>query len=759
VKDAPDHQQKKMPISKRVQSDDSTHDQSLDSATQVESDEANAVAPDNVTTEPKATSVSPFRKWLTRLIALFVAVPLILYFGFLLAIQLIDFNGYKTYLESEAKNRTGLELKLEGNIDVSVMPFSVSMQDVKILNPEGFQTEKSPYLLHLESLQLEVSIWDIFVNHRVSILGLETVKAKLHLIRAKSGAENWKGGQKLAQWIQPNLQSQPTSLGFPTAQAAFPATQNLNWFLNSLVVREASIQFDDEKNKNHFFLSKIDLMAFDVQPERPFKLLGEAHFSHQERGLQWFANGRTSMQMARDFSSLSFANWSGFLKFKLSKQADIPALRVESVGKWFYVDVDKQAFDIKGVMLSSLDSKLSVDLKGHWFNPQDHKLAGKVTTQKLNLQNWLRHIAVPLPDFVNQMALTSLDSQFSLQKDQHGFDVENLTLQLDQATLSGQVSQRIQSKQPPLYQFDLAIDNLNLDAYEVKVIEEGQKVAEGESSLEKDEKTYLPIGLPVNHLRELNMVGHLSVRNFQAWQMRFEALDFNLTAESGQLEFAPLDAQLNGGHLISKLKLDVSGDTPRYDWKGRVKQIALAGLLGDGWQYDQLTGQYDGHFHLKTKGVNSDRFKQNLNGRFQAKLSKGLVKGVQLEKLFLGQAMQPEDQMPYDLVFMEGKIQQGEYRLKTLNVQAPQFTALGAGSMNLAEATSDIHFHTRYKNPPAALSSIKGLEVPVHMSGALAQPTWSVDIDKMLRKPENREKLLDQIGNVLKTLPLDPSQK
>ena len=70
------------------------------------------------------------------LIALGILVALII-IGVVAAVSLIDVNSYKPKIETAAHDATGLELKINGKISISLMPIGVSVSDIHISNKQG----------------------------------------------------------------------------------------------------------------------------------------------------------------------------------------------------------------------------------------------------------------------------------------------------------------------------------------------------------------------------------------------------------------------------------------------------------------------------------------------------------------------------------------------------------------------------------------------------------------------------------------------
>ena len=709
----------------------------------------------------------PVVKWSSRIVMALAIIPIILVLAFIGAVNFMDYNQYKPQIESEFEKRTGYALKINGPIDVSVWPFALEAKQVELKNRPSFN---SPNLAQIDSIQVELSLWNLFVNRHLELLGVELEKPHLFLETNTAGQHNWGLLQKqLAMTAQQPQSPHLRKVAYqvvttPVAAPSDKSSELVDWHLDSFVLQNAIIEWQNEQAKTHLTMEDFDLMAFDISPNQPFKVLTNFQYDSSEIKSGFHFNVASMLTVNNRFSQWTLSDWTGNVRLVLPKTMQIPEVRVELVGDLFELNFDQQRFHVEQARFRSLKGSLETSMSGTYG--RNAETQGALKAIHINLRKWFRHSGVSYPNFVDKTVLRDVSAEFNWSQTPEQFSVENLAVQLDQSKITGNIWRK-QQEEKPQYRFDLAISELNLDRYEAyvdsknatrSVQKEAKTVSSAPNATQSDlpvttakqsKETYLPVGLPITTLRGLQAEGHLHIAKLKAWQMQMQEFEVNLSANAGKLQLAPLDANLYQGTLRSKLLVDVTGKTPRYDWSGRMEGVQLKSFLTDGWQYELLEGQYDSTFHFNTLGVNSFLLKQNLNGSFNANVQKGRFKGMDLNKLLAGQKTSAKDATEFSQLSMVGDIQSGVMALRRMNVKSDRFSAIGTGQLALPTAQLNAVLHTTYHRPPHRLQQLKGVEVPVHLKGTLGNVQWSVDLKKLLSNPANQQKLLNSLQQFL----------
>ena len=731
--------------------------------------------------------VLPTWTWSKRLTMIIVIIPVLIFLAFVAAISLIDFNQYKPQIEDEVSQRTGYEFKIEGPIDVSIFPFVFSAGHVALKNPqplaERFAREN---LLAIKQVRAELSMWALLIDRELSIKGLEFMEPELSLLRDKDGY-NWKRLEALAGFSQPLLQEWVRQSAVATTKdlEAFnqsnrnvrfvseretdiepPAKQKTAWHFDSLIIKQGTFEHQDRRVQHQGKISNLNLLAFNVTLGQPFQVRSDFEYQNSVNDRRYQFDVSANLGISHGFSLWEITNWQGIFNLKLPEKSNVPAMRLVTEGAQFSLDLLNEKIEVSGLMLSSLGSKLSASFKGVYGT--NTALSGSMSALGVNLPKWFYHLGLPLPGFVDRKALTALNGDLNWGLADHKWSFNDINLQIDDSVIKGNIWH--ERKQPSksedvAYLFDLNVDKLDLNRYVAKANDgflarlQAMQNVEGVTDLNDVQKrasknvvnkvsrpankidenaTYLPIALPVSTLKGLNAAGQLSFDSLAFEGVTLTAVDIDLTAKQGQIQLAPFDASLYSGSLISKLTLNVNGETPAYNWYGQLEGLALGSLIEAGWQTKPLDGILNAHFRFNTLGSNAQVLTQNLQGEFNARSEKGAFYGVALNQLLMGQRLAANDKMPYKNLALKGKIENGVYSAKQLSVKSDGFSGSGFGSLDLNKAIISSQMKLRVNTPPASLSHLKGVLVPVSYNGTLPNAEWTVDLQSLLKGSGNQ---------------------
>ncbi|MEQ8813568.1 MAG: AsmA family protein [Thalassobaculum sp.] len=102
--------------------------------------------------------------------------------------SLIDWNGYKPEIQAAAREATGRDLQLKGDIALSVLPSpSLSVENVTFANIEGGAV---PDMVSLDSLRVHVALMPLLTGN-VHVTSVTLIKPTIVLERLADGRANW----------------------------------------------------------------------------------------------------------------------------------------------------------------------------------------------------------------------------------------------------------------------------------------------------------------------------------------------------------------------------------------------------------------------------------------------------------------------------------------------------------------------------------------------------------------------------------------
>ncbi|MCF6253759.1 MAG: AsmA family protein, partial [Thiomicrorhabdus sp.] len=423
-------------------------------------------------------------------------------------------------------------------------------------------------------------------------------------------------------------------------------------------------------------------------------------------------------------------------------------------GERFEFDIETVQIEVENGILSGLDGQLKTSFSGQFG--LNTLLSGKVTLKQLNFKEWAKHLSLPLPEFVNQQALSEGNGQFEWFWDGSQLLLNDIDVKVDDSTIQGDLSYNFEGTHA--LRFELSLYALNLDFYQAYLPSE-----KGEKNIEP-KKMYTPIPISEGFLTKANVLGGLNITQLTALNVKVDSLEVDVLAEQGMVQLAPLDATLYQGELLSRLHIDLAGEPPSFHWKGRINRLALEPLAKLQSQPLLLGGSLVSRFDLTSTGAQLETLKSNLSGRFSLTVENAKLTGMDLNKVLAGELdlnPTPSNASYTELqkVTLVGRWSDGIYSARKLDVMSERFSASGAGTFDLSTAKIDTTFNVLVKQQPkGGLDILKGLNFPLSYRGIVDANTnnvaerarWQLDIARITNRSEIQKMLIQSFLNTLK---------
>jgi uncharacterized protein involved in outer membrane biogenesis len=180
------------------------------------------------------------RKVLYGLIGLVVVVVAAAF----IAPALIDFNSYKADIQAKAREATGRDLVIDGNIKLSILPTpQLSAEGVRFANLDGSETKD---MAQLKSLRVSVALLPL-ISGRIEVTQVTLVGATVVLETLADGRNNWElGGAKPQGGIAGAATGSPQGANAPAANA--PASESGSGIsIKDLAIEDSTLIWRDAK--------------------------------------------------------------------------------------------------------------------------------------------------------------------------------------------------------------------------------------------------------------------------------------------------------------------------------------------------------------------------------------------------------------------------------------------------------------------------------------------------------------------------------
>jgi AsmA protein len=281
----------------------------------------------------------------------------------------------------------------------------------------------------------------------------------------------------------------------------------------------------------------------------------------------------------------------------------------------------------------------------------------------------------------------------------------------------------------------------------------------------------VPIMIPADLLRPLNVRGELTLDRVQMAGLLLEEVVVTVNARDGKLRINPISSQLFDGSYSGDITIVTSGEVPTLSVNETVDGIDLAKLATAMFDQDNITGSLAGNFRLGGRGNDMAEIRQTLGGTMSFELRDGAYEGTDLwyelrrARAALKKETPPEPVLPartrFSTVTASGVVKNGVMRNDDLVAELPFMKLTGSGDVNIPQGTVDYNLQARVLRKPEAMAGATPEEIedftktviPLKITGSLASPTVRPDVESLLRQrveEEIKEKLEDKLKDLLK---------
>lgn len=336
----------------------------------------------------------------------------------------------------------------------------------------------------------------------------------------------------------------------------------------------------------------------------------------------------------------------------------------------------------------------------------------------------------------------------------------DLAGRLDESNIKGRFG--IAGFAKPAITFDADIDQLNVDRYTAKDPKVADKPKEPEKKV-ADKGAEQP--LDFSALKNLNANGNLRIGNLTAANIKSQNVKVTLKANGGKVEVAPISAQLYQGTLNGAATLSAAS-TPQISLKQTLTGINVGPLLQDVIQKDTLQGKGNVSLEVHGEGQLVSAIKKSLDGSAVVDLKDGALKGINIAqairdaKAKLGVlkgettvTSSETQKTDFSELHASFAIKNGVAHNEDLSMKSPLIRLTGAGDVNIGSDSLDYVAKatvvaTTKGQGGAELEALKGLTVPVKISGPFADPKYALDFSGIATQAATqkvKEKLEEKI--------------
>ncbi len=661
--------------------------------------------------------------------------------------MVIDPNDYKDEIIAKVQEQTGRTLKMDGDLQLSVFPWlGVELGALELGNARGFGDKPFAAVKH-------VAVRVKLIPLLSSKLEVDTIRLdglQLNLAKNKAGTSNW---DDLVEGGEAKHDDTPDEAG--SGLAGFP--------IGGVDINNAQVTWDDRSSGQKFSVDQFSLKSGSITSGQPVALEMEMVLESSEPQL------KAKIEMK---GTVSMDEAAGLLKI-----AGL-TLMVDADGKAFAtgalhaeletaasLTLDGTALTLDGLKVRSGELQLAGDLKGADLNSKP-AFSGKLSLTEFNLREWLVSQGISLPEMADPKVLGRFAAQVVLSNQGDATKLSGLMISLDDTKISGDATLK-----GAAVAFNLDVDAIDLDRYLPPAKDEPVE-KQAPSSTTGDEEL-----MPIEMLRGLDLNSSLKVGKLTINKLHAEQLQVTIKARKGKLETTQKIGKFYQGNYTGKVNLNVAGKSPVMNIEQHLANLQAGPLVKDLTGQDKFDGKGSFNAKLNTRGNSINAIKRSLGGTLDFNFADGAVKGFNLAKAiretkakFSGSAAPASDapnQTDFSKLSGSAVISKGVLTNKDLLAKSPYLRITGAGKVNLVPETLDytvkaVIVSTAKGQGGEGLDDLKGIPVPIHLTGPYASPDYSVDWGQVLagsqkakleeKKEEMKQKFKSKLQDKLKGL-------
>lgn len=291
--------------------------------------------------------------------------------------MIIDVNDHKDRISREIENTTGYEIAMEGDIELSLIPWiGLSLGKTTVANPPGFDDTS---LASLEELQIRIKFWPIFLG-RFEADRIILNQFKLDLIKNSQGDQNW----AISKTSEDKPDERP-SPGEEDKDREFPLfLSELN--IDGIQVSNAAFSYQDRQTGQAVHLLNINFKTEKISLDNPFQISGDLDFESQDPELQSSFEFSTLTTLDTRTEEIRMNN----LLLNIDAQGEALAWPVEkgSIKADITYRLSNQALSLNNLDISIYDARIQGSVLAANLN-QTPDISFEINARDINLDKFM----------------------------------------------------------------------------------------------------------------------------------------------------------------------------------------------------------------------------------------------------------------------------------------------------------------------------------------------------------------------------------
>ncbi|MGC2519550.1 MAG: AsmA family protein [Burkholderiales bacterium] len=655
-------------------------------------------------------------------------------------------NDYKPQIVQLVKEKLDRTLKIGGDIKLTFFPALGA--DLGRLSLSEHASDKE--FAAVETVRVAFQLMPL-LSREVVVSQIEVRGLRANLVKYKNGTTN----------VDDLTGSEARNPKRTSGGDDKPARKPMQFNIDHVLIENTTLSYVDEGSGAKYTLNKLNLKTGRIAAATPSDIELAATIDasqpkvnidvHLRTRLAFIPDGRHFKLDGLDFGVTGEAAGMNLVALSIKGGAEGDAKAIKAGEIVLELDAKQGDNTIKG----KLTTPLAVDLGAETCDLRK-LIANLVFTDPKSPRG---------PVTINIMGAAHAD----MRKQSASLD---FSARFDESSVTGKAG--LAHFSPPSYVFDVNVDKLDVDRYTDAKKPEGQPAAASKGAANKPEQALDFSALKTLRANGSVRIGSLKAANLKAQNVRLEA-----KAGGGRLDLNPLTASLYQGAMNGSMSL-VAAATPQIAVKQNLAGISIGPLLKDAVDKDTLEGKGSVTLDVSGQGATVSAIKKALNGSASLDLTDGALKGINIGETIrnararLGtlkgettQASNAAEKTDFTELKATFAIKNGIAHNSDLSMKSPLLRLGGEGDINIGTDSVDYSAKATLVATAAGqggkdTSELKGLTVPVRISGPFTSLSYKLDFNAMIsgaaqekiekKKEEVKSKLQDKLKDRMKGL-------
>ncbi|MBI3145380.1 MAG: AsmA family protein [Pseudogulbenkiania sp.] len=262
--------------------------------------------------------------------------------------------------------------------------------------------------------------------------------------------------------------------------------------------------------------------------------------------------------------------------------------------------------------------------------------------------------------------------------------------------------------------------------------------------------------IPLDWLDYVDLSGKVTVGELAFGRFRINDVSASVLATPQQLALDQLSASIYQGRLEGSIRL-AREQKPTLELKQTLNAMHIRPLLVDLFNFNRLDGVGSGQVDIKARGVSFAELRNTMSGTVAMSLNKGALSGIDLVaalknlpselKQWNGTA-NPDQKTTFSTLSASLQLEQGVARNQDLKLASQLINVSGGGKLDLIQSIIDYTLDVQAN--PHEFSRLKGVNVPLKITGPINSPVYALDFNAMVKGKKTESEKQDALKQQLK---------